>query len=259
MSAMVPDDARFFDGETATPGVPMRVQLERVVLDERELFRLERKIAYQDRHHDTPHVVPADTEAFRSDLTSVPALFTWLVPKTGCHLPAALLHDGLVHHPAEPASYTGPAVTRQEADRIFRDAMGDLGTPLIRRWLVWTAVTLATVREGIRPRRLNQVTVFGSLAVIVVLGAVATLDLLDVWDVLPWMADRPVGEELALGAVGAVAVPILLAVLWRSLWRAGVIAGIALALLLHVTVVLVALTVVYQAAEAVARRLERRR
>jgi hypothetical protein len=137
--------------------------------------------------------------------------------------------------------------------------MGDLGTPLIRRWLVWTAVTLATVREGIRPRRLNQVTVFGSLAVIVVLGAVATLDLLDVWDVLPWMADRPVGEELALGAVGAVAVPILLAVLWRSLWRAGVIAGIALALLLHVTVVLVALTVVYQAAEAVARRLERRR
>ena len=40
-----------------------------------------------------------------TDLTSVPWLFTWLVPKTGAHLPAALLHDGLVGDHDDPPSY----------------------------------------------------------------------------------------------------------------------------------------------------------
>ena len=116
-----------------------------------ETFSLERRIAYADRHLGEL-LVPADPD-FRTDLTSVPALFTWLVPKTGAHLPAALLHDALVAGPDDPVSYVstdGHDVDRVEADRVFRDAMADTGTGVIRRWIVWTAVTVATI--FVRPR-----------------------------------------------------------------------------------------------------------
>lgn len=125
-----PELGRFFyggslDGSEA-PDVDrrMRVQLERVVEPlpkcflgwrwmgrPEELFVLERRIAYQARGYEDPFVVPAGRD-FRSDLTSVPALFTWLVPRTGFHLPAALVHDGLVQDPGKPLSYLGPSVTR---------------------------------------------------------------------------------------------------------------------------------------------------
>lgn len=244
------------------PSVPMRVVLERVVDDGRELFTLRHRIAYHDRHHPEPHVVPADRDRFRSDLTSVPHLFTWLVPRTGVHLPAALVHDGLVRDDDEPISHLGPVVSREEADRIFRDAMGDLGTTLVRRWLMWTAVTLATVREGIRPAAYFRTVVYGTIAVIVTLGVLATIDLFDAslfgWRVeLPWMGDRPVRQELVGGALGALVVPVLLSVLWRRLWRAGVIAGLALAFLLHITIALVMLTLVYALVERVVERLVR--
>src|SRR5262245_34215965 len=40
--------------------------------------------------------VPPPNEKFTTDLASVPSLLTWLVPKSGAHLPAALIHDGLI-------------------------------------------------------------------------------------------------------------------------------------------------------------------
>ena len=59
------------------------------------------------------------TADFTTDLASVPMLFTWLVPKSGAHLPAALLHDGLVggaaHDPASYVSTEGHVVARDEA------------------------------------------------------------------------------------------------------------------------------------------------
>src|SRR4051812_49734978 len=96
---------RFHDGGLPPGGPhadrPPRIELER--LDEHgvETFALGRRLGYADRHLGEL-LVPADLATFRTDLTSVPALFTWLVPKTGAHLPAALLHDGLVCDPADP-------------------------------------------------------------------------------------------------------------------------------------------------------------
>lgn len=140
-------------------------------------------------------------DPFRSDLTSVPSLFTWLVPRTGRHLPAALVHDGLIASRGEPAAYstsTDVAVPRVDADRIFREAMGDLGTGFFRRWLMWSAVSLATVMAGVtdvappngvttstdvresRSRRdkltnwYYRLAVFGSLLAIVVIGSLAS-------------------------------------------------------------------------------------
>jgi hypothetical protein len=69
-----------------------------------------------------------------TDFASVPAVLTWLVPiETG--IPAAVLHDYLwrVKVPASELEY-------READGILRQALGSLGVPGPRRWLMWAAV-----------------------------------------------------------------------------------------------------------------------
>ena len=259
---------RFHDGGTDDqPPDPARdpvVELVRVVVDGTELWRLGRRVGYRDARLGEL-LVPADLAGFTTDLTSVPMVFAWLVPRTGRHLPAALLHDGLVHPAGTPATYLstqGHVVDRVEADRVFRDAMRDTRTPVVRRWLIWSAVTLATTWSGSagwsRAQHLRQlVPMVLTLATVVVLGILATLDLVDVLDVLPWMGDRPWWLELLGGAAAAVVVPLALGLTWGRFRVAGVITSVALALLLHVTLAVGALTLAYQLAEAVVGRAPR--
>ena len=258
------EPGRFFDGgEAGEPpdrAGPLRIALERHVDRGVESFSLGRAVGYDDRRLGGL-LVPADTR-FRTDLTSVPWLFTWLVPRTGRHLPAALVHDGLVGDADEPPSYVseeGHVVARDEADRVFRDAMGDLGTGPVRRWLVWAAVTVATIFVGSRAWSRRQwwhyrLAAGATIGLVLVLGTLATLDLVDAGVRLPWMGDRPWPAELVGGFAGAVAIPSLLALTWGRFRGAGVMTGVALALLLHVSVALLLLTGLYQATEAVVRR-----
>jgi hypothetical protein len=239
------EPTRFYDPAT---GGTMVLQLE----PDGARFRILRPFAYRDPRHAEPFIVPADVASFRTDLASIPWCFAWLVPGLGTHLPAVLLHDGLVVQRGEGKTHVGPDVDREEADRILRDAMGSLGTPFVRRWLMWTGVILATAVSTLRPRLRWVPLVVGTLGVVAVLGAIATLDLLDVVDVLPWMGDRPWFVELAGGAAFAVVVPLALSVLWGRLWKAGAIAGVALALLLHVTLAVAAVYGVYWVLERVA-------
>src|SRR5262249_17358642 len=136
-------------------------------------------------------------------------------------LPAFILHDGLVVSEGEAKTHIGPDVDREEADRILRDALENLGTPLIRRWLIWTAATVGTAFRALRPRWYWPLVVVGTVLIITVLGILATLDLFDVWDVLPWMGDRSTGLELLGGALFAVVIPLALAMLWGYLRKAG--------------------------------------
>lgn len=268
MGPLRSEPSRFFDGDVGA-GSTMRIELRRVGRGEPvaganrgEVWQMRTRLGYIDRGFEEPFLVPDDTETFCTDLTSVPQLFTWLVPKSGTHLPAALLHDGLVTEPGETRSYIGPEVSRIQADRVFRDAMADLGTPIVRRWLVWAAVSLASVKT-VRPRVLGW-AMYAAIAVIGVLGVLATLDLFDWIDWVPWMGDRPWGMELLLGAAVAVGAPFVLAVPWAfaKLYRAGVIVGLALATLLHVTLAVAAVAFFYAVLErfasaVIARRLER--
>lgn len=266
---------RFYDGglpaHDGLPGSPPdperapRVVLDRLTTDGVEEFALQRRIAYRDRHLGEL-LVPADPASFRTDLTSVPALFTWLVPTTGAHLPAALLHDGLVHPPGHPTylSTEGHVVDRVAADRVFRDAMADTGTGVVRRWLVWAAVATATIvspgATGWSAPQRRHYRVAAALTVLVVayLGFCATLDLFDLHlpgaVTLPWMGDRGWFVELVGGLAGAVVIPLLLGLTWGRFRVAGAIVGVGLAVLLHVTVALLVLTGLYQAAEWVAGR-----
>jgi hypothetical protein len=283
LAAVTAQHRRFFDGGPIDadpphpdPNADLQVDLTRLLEPdgagrEREVFRLRRRIGYCVRAWDDAEepedryvLVPADGERWRTDLTSVPALFTWLVPKSGRHLPAALIHDGLVRGRGQPLEHLGPDVTRVEADTIFRDAMADLGTGVVRRWLVWTAVAAATMiagdgtAESTIGRRYYRWIVVLSIAVIAWLGLQATLDLADVaqgrWFVgdLPWMRADSFAADLGQGVAGAIAVPVVGSVLWWRFWRAGAIAGVAVALFLHVSLMLLALTGLYLAAERVA-------
>ncbi len=263
------EPGRFFDGGTASadpdPTQPPRIVLERVEVGDvrrrTERFRMQRRIAYRDREYGVL-LVPADPGTFDSDLASVPALFTWLVPRTGRHLPPALLHDGLVHGADEIPDYVsedGHVLDRVAADRVFRDAMRDTDTGPVRSWLVWSAVTLGTIRAGStawsRGRHLRYLLVAAAtLLVIAALGVLATLDLFDVVDVLPWMGEQPFAEELLGGLAGAVVVPLVLGLAWGRFAVAGAVSGIALAVLLHVTVVLGLITLACLGVEQLARR-----
>ena len=255
-------------GEPPDPGADPRIVLERHTEEGIETFALERRLAYRDRHLGEL-LVPSDA-GFRTDLTSVPALFTWLVPKTGAHLPAALLHDALVAGPHDSSSYVstdGHVVDRVTADRIFRDAMADTGTGVIRRWIVWTAVTVATIFVGrevpwSRVRHWSyRVAAVVTILSILYLGYSSTSDLFDrSWvgavDV-PWMGDRPWWVEVAGGLSGAIVLPLALSLLWGRLRMAGAIAGVMLAVLLHVTVGLAVIGATYLALERLARRAPR--
>ncbi|WKV16425.1 DUF1353 domain-containing protein [Janibacter limosus] len=239
---------RFYDGGPAggrpDPTAPPLIVLERTLDMDVDEFHMGRRLAYRDRELGQL-LVPVDMTTFSTDLTSVPSIFLWLVPRLGRHLPAALLHDGLVSGSFTAAP--GVTIDRERADLVFRAAMADTGTGLIRRWLMWTAVTLGTIFRdrstmwSAAERLRWRVTAVGTLALTALLGVIATLDLFD--------AERVWWVELITGAIGAVVVPLLLGLLWGRFRAAGMIAGVALALLLHVTAAVALLTGVYQIAE----------
>ncbi len=230
---------RFFDVED---GGPLRLELRSV--DGRD-FTLLRQIGYDADGHNESFTAPADLLTFETDLASVPSVFTWLVPRSGLFLPAAVLHDALI----QPGQYIGPQIDRMEADRIFRSAMMGLGTGKVRAYLMWSAVTVRTMWVG--PQIRQRLALIATISVVTILGILATLDLFDVWNVLPWMGERSTVAELVGGALFAVLVPSLLSVGWGRAWPAGLIIGVALALLLHVTIALALLYVAYLGVERI--------
>ncbi|MBI4884803.1 MAG: DUF1353 domain-containing protein [Actinobacteria bacterium] len=257
-----PEPQRFYDA-TKGSGNKMTVALERVPVsaaDATEEWYVTRKIGYCDREFEKAGepdiVIPREMLDFRTDLTSVPQLMTWLVGRTGTHLPAALVHDALTKpflgRDGEGnvlKDWIGPAaITQLQADRVFRDAMADLGTPVIRRWLVWSAVSLPTAWTV---SKLRASLGYLGLAAIIVLGWFATLDLFDRGAWLPWMGnDKAWGLELVYGGAMAIAVPVALSTVWpKGTRQAGMITGIALAALIHVTAAVGAVTFAYQFAE----------
>jgi hypothetical protein len=189
---------------------------------EEERFKLLERFRYVSARTGASYVVPGD-DSFRTDLASVPFFLTWLVPKGGIHTPAALLHDGLIPGQEEPQSYIGPPVTRREADVIFRDALGELGVPVIRRWLMFAGVSLPTIAER---GKMRWVAIGTFVAILTALVAAQTLDLFDTeWFELPWMGDRSFVLELLIAFAVPMSVTVALLPLWWGWWRVGLAIG----------------------------------
>ncbi len=242
--------------DTITIGDTGNIVLERLPIQEGdcEEFRLHRTVTYATTLADgSPFVYtvpPANEPDWVTDLASVPQLLTWLVPTSGKHLPAALVHDALVDD---------PAIDRYHADELFRDGMGDLEVGFIRRWLMWTAVTLETIRR--RAGLMTKVRTFGSLLLIVLLGAAATVNLATDVTILPWMGTEEGVSgffvEAAFGLAGAIVIPVVLGVLlWAPVRTAGVIAGVSIAVLFHAMLLVAGVYGFYRLLEGTPRRLQ---
>ena len=135
-----------------------------------------------------------------TDLTSVPGFLRWFIGKYGKHTRAALLHDHLV-----------ATIDRRTADAVFRTTLEELEVGLVRRMIMWAAVTLGSLfaAGGLR-RGLISIWVLAMLIGVGTLGyAVATGS---------WM----------LALLAAIA-PLPAMVLWLDQWTAGFWAGYGVA------------------------------
>jgi hypothetical protein len=208
---------------------PAEVLLRQV---DAKTFRLAQPFRFDDGMN--RFAVPEDDV---TDLASVPRFLTWLVPRYGRHTFAALLHDHL---------QDDTSIASEQADRIFRDAMGATGVPLSRRWLMWSAVALRTEWKlgGLRSARvllwaaffgLVPLALWPSLVVAIFLGQ----------------------ATMALGAAVAAAIvaPLVLSWVWGRLWRLGALGGLALVFLAVPVVLVVFALCAYLGTEWVVERL----
>lgn len=118
-----------------------------------------------------PHTVPSGFGP--TDLTSVPFFLQWLVRSYGKHTNAALVHDVYWDDRASQA-------TLRKANTVFRHAMWESDVPWVRRWFMWSAVTLAMLAK----------TWFGRMQVLLwtIALVIAFAALLGSWGVvLPWL------------------------------------------------------------------------
>lgn len=226
------------DGET-----PARVVLEQTGAS---TFRVVEAFRYVDTESGEEFVVPdprwGDIE---TDLASVPSILLWFVPRYGQHTLPALLHDQLVDHDL--------ADDRERADRIFRDAMGEQGVRFLRRWLMWSAVSLATM---VRQRR----WVLGPVVVWLVAYAALAFRLTPpfaAWDV--WGFRTLVQIPWWLAALVAALGPPIGAILWGRRYLVGVMSGYgAFLFAVPLTAILLALAV-YWTLEWLLKPLDTRR
>ena len=137
----------------------------------------------------------------RTDLASVPAALAWFVGRYGEHTPAVLLHDRLIGRPGLAG------VTEQDADRFFRYMLHALGTPFLRRWLMWAAVAFGTRWRA--KGRLRALVVAWSVLSLAGMG-------LFVWALVT-------GQWL-VAAIAALA-PLPASAMWGKQWGAGIVAA----------------------------------
>lgn len=170
-------------------------------------FQLEEPVRFLGAHG-AQWIVPASDV---SDLASVPSFLTWLVPRYGTHTLAALLHDHLQKVDVDPP------ISRRDADDMFRDAMGLTGVPLVRRWLMWSAVGAATrLKEGGAARAATLVWVLGYAALGI--GYVPQV----VWAI---STDQLSGISGVLVTVAVIASPLALGLLWRDDCRFAIVSA----------------------------------
>ena len=171
-------------------------------------FDIEEPFRYLDAAGRTRWEVdaPADT-----DLASVPGFLTWLVPRYGRHTLAALLHDHLQDDVKQKH------MTSAAADEVFRDAMAETGVPLLRRWMMWAAVSIRT--------RKNDGGI-GMVAALLWVGVYAVMGGLGLPLLVLAVVAGGIGAGAALSLFAlAVVSPFVLGALWGRGYRFAILTG----------------------------------
>lgn len=134
------NEFRLADPEHRFQGLPLLTEMD---VDGNE-WRLVRSISYKTKAGDVI-IVP---EGFVFDFASIPSMFQWLYPKTGCagspYGIAALIHDWLYCH----RKIENVAINRKQADNMFYEVARYCGCSWwtssrmyrwirIAGWIVW--------------------------------------------------------------------------------------------------------------------------
>jgi hypothetical protein len=209
-------------------------------------FSLEEPFSFDRAGDDGVHVDVEPRHLQSTDLASIPGLLRWFVPRYGRHTLAALMHDQLVKSGVDnPAEIPD----RRSADKLFYTSMADLDVGLVRRQIMWAAVTLRT-RWGTPWLRPDGG--YGWFARVGLLGwlLAAILGISSFW----------VGT-LSLFGVGGVSVPAALVIavllplfamwLWGRDWQQGLVATYGLVIVVLPSVLAAIFYRIYSLAEAV--------
>ena len=111
-------------------------------------------VIYQDG--DTSYTIPA---GFVTDGATVPRALSWLYPKYGVYLKAAIVHDYLLEYVLP----TG-AISSNRVDEIFKEAMNALEIPKFRQWAMWCGVRWGAMFN--KKRRQGSLRTFPKVALI---------------------------------------------------------------------------------------------
>ena len=212
---------------------PARVVLEQVGPTE---FLIKEPFRYSDTVSGRTFVVHASKDATdTTDLASVPGLLLWFVPRYGRHTLPALLHDQIVDEDLRD--------NREEADRVFRDAMGEQGVPLLRRWVMWAAVSLDTITTTVGKWIIGPIAIW-----------------LLAWSILPvrftpplmsWGPLSPIARNvpLAFAIPAAIVGPWIAGLVWTNRYLVGVVTAYAIILIVVPLVVVALFVALYHACE----------
>lgn len=177
-----------------------------------------------------------------TDLASVPFFLQWLVLSYGKHTMAALVHD----------VYWDDTKTQSElrqANTAFRHAMWESDVPYVRRWFMWSAVTLGMLTKAWSGRL--RVAVWAVALVVAAAAPLAAHGVVVSWKVPAWVAlgagivaggaalawilgseaIAGISRRVVFGLVGLLAVVSLFALVGHAGWladRGWLVAGLAL-------------------------------
>jgi hypothetical protein len=212
--------------------------------DSKRFFLVEpfRFLASGEQVRQVPWQEPINPHAEVTDLASVPALLTWLVPRYGRHSLPALLHDDLQ---SRIRAGVEPGLDSRRADSIFRSALGDTRVPFFRRWMMWAGVSARTRWNTNFAWKLFLVLWVLVFGVGVGIGG-------------PVLAVVGVpGSVLGIGAGAALVAPIPLSALWIWERTAGLIGAYTLMVIALPLVFVGAASLVYVLLELLAKVWER--
>lgn len=186
-----------------------------------------------------------------TDLASIPFFLRWFVGTYGKHTRAAIMHDHMWRKPMDGVERRAPdgqwqadtsGIGKIEANRLFRDAMADVPAALVvlpvKRWVMWSAVTLDTLRTRMPDGPLIYLFIALHLALDVLLVVTAFGA-----DWFGMHGRHLFGQPFP---VAALLLPAVLAMLWPRRLGAGLIATYALeVLILPIFLTVVALGVLF--------------
>lgn len=110
-------------------------------------------------------IIPA---GYASDGASVPRALSWLYPKYGEYLKAAVVHDWLITDLLPTGN-----ITSTQVDQVFKQAMAELNIPKARQWLMWAGVRLGAI--GNKRRRRGSLRTFPKVLLVILLASPVVL------------------------------------------------------------------------------------